>query len=50
MTDNANTFLIYEINGMDGIQEDGREKRIAKRIILNYIADERFPDFFLVRR
>lgn len=30
--------------------KDGGEKRIAKKIILNYIADERFPDLFLVRR
>lgn len=44
MTDNANTFLIYEISDIDGIQR--RKRRIAKKIILNYIADERFPDLF----
>lgn len=45
MTDNANTFLIYEISGRWDITEG--KKELPKKIILNYIADERFPDLFL---
>lgn len=37
MTDNANTFLIYEISALDGIQID---KRTAKKVILDYIAHD----------
>lgn len=44
MTDNANTFLIYQINGI-GWLDMIKKKKLPEKIILNYIAED--SDLFL---
>lgn len=39
MTDNANTFLIYQINGI-GWLDMIKKKKLPEKIILNYIAED----------